>query len=131
MAHGYVKILSQNKEKTVEEEKSSLNNEILRQAQPVTSVLNFADDHEPDEDPETLRDNKQTSRTILEETIIVQAPWNIEELVLTDAVNEEYKHLKEKEATDSLNITDNYSKGRSTTTRSGSPKQIGRKTKKF
>lgn len=127
MAHGYVKILSQNKDKTVEEEKSSLNNEILRHAQPVTSVLNFAEDQEA----ESLKDNKQASRTILEETVIAIAPWNIEELVLTDTVNQEFNQLHDKEAPDFLNITDNYSKGRSTTTRSGSPKQMGLKTKKF
>lgn len=44
VANGYVKILSQNKDKTNMEEKSSINNDILNKAQPVTSVLNFVED---------------------------------------------------------------------------------------
>lgn len=90
-------------------------------------MLNFAEDQEPD----SLKDPKQTSRTILEETMIAHAPWNIEEAVMTDTVNEENKLLNDKEATDLFNFNDNHSKGRSTTTGSGSPKQQGRKTKKF
>lgn len=69
---------------------------------------------------------KTTSKSILDDTVIVKAPWNIAEVPLNDTVNDKYKEKEE----DIFNGTDRYSKGRSTTTRSGSPKQLGQANNK-
>lgn len=73
------------------EEKSSINNEILREAQPVTSVLNF---YENDESAgrghgEVCPSSKLLVASQLDETMIAQAPTLIQEHILTDLPGDE------------------------------------------
>lgn len=62
-----------------EEEKNSINDEILRAAQPVTSVVNFQDN-----DDQALRSGARPSSSLLglsklDETMIAEAPFLIKE----------------------------------------------------